>query len=81
MTTWRGGDSLKVGNWIVDKDEALQVSGGCEPLDDPLHDPLALPRQQMCILCPVVEALVLPMLGIQAHRDGRVTVRGVASDH
>ena len=81
MTTWRGGDSLKVGNWIVDKDEALQVPGGCEPLDDPLHDPLAPQRRQMPTLRPVVEALLLAMLGIQAHREGRVTVRGVTSDH
>jgi hypothetical protein len=39
------------------------VSGGCEPLDDPL----APQRRQMRILCPVVEALVLAMLGNQAH--------------
>jgi hypothetical protein len=57
------------------------VSGGCEPLHDPLHDPLAPPRRQVRILCPVVEALVLAMLDIQAHPDGRVPVRGVASDH
>jgi hypothetical protein len=53
---------VEVGDPIVDKDEALQVSGGCEPLHDPLHDPLAPPRGQVRILCPVVEALVLAML-------------------
>jgi hypothetical protein len=47
MTTWRGGDSLEVGDLIIDEDEALQVSGGCEPLDDPL----APQRRQMRILC------------------------------
>jgi hypothetical protein len=82
MTTRRGGDSLKVGDPIVDKDEALQVSGGCEPLHDPLHDPLAPPRRPMRILCPVVEALVLAMLGIQAHPgSGRAIRTGLVSDH
>jgi len=86
MTTRRGGDSLKVGNWIVDKDEALQVSDGCEPLDDPLHDPLHDPlapqRRQMPTLRPVVEALVLAMLGIQAHPgSGRAIRTGLVSDN
>jgi hypothetical protein len=66
---------VEVGDPIVDKDEALQVSGGCEPLDDPIHHPLAPPRRQMCILCPVVEALVLPMLDIQAHPGPGRTLR------
>ena len=58
---------MEVGDRIVDKDEAPQVSGGCEPLDDPLHDPLAPPRGQVRILCPVVDALVLAMLEGHTH--------------
>jgi hypothetical protein len=48
---WRG--KVEIGDRIVDKDEALQVSGGCEPLDDLL----ASQRRQMRVLCPVVETL------------------------
>jgi hypothetical protein len=48
---------VEVGDPIVDGDEPLEVSGGFEPL----HDPLAPPCRQMRILCPVVEALVLAM--------------------
>jgi hypothetical protein len=57
------GTVVEVGDPIVDKDEALQVLGGCEPLDDPL----APPRRQVRILCPVVEVFVLAMLDIHAH--------------
>ena len=78
MTTWLGGKSVEVGDPIVDKDEALQVSGGCEPL----HDPLAPQRRQERILCPVVEALVLSMLDIPAHPGpGRAIRTGLVGDH
>ena len=46
---------MEVGDLIVDKDEALQVPGGCGPLDD-LLVPL---RRQMRILRPIVEAHVV----------------------
>jgi hypothetical protein len=64
----------------VDKDEVLQVSGGFEPLDNPL----APPRRQVRILCPVVEALVLAMLDIHAHPGpgpGRAIRTGLVGDH
>ena len=68
---------MEVGNGIVDKDEALQVSGGCAPLDDPL----APQRRQMRILCPVVETLMLAMLGNQAHPGpGRAIRTGLVGD-
>jgi hypothetical protein len=41
---------VEVGDPIVDKDEALQVSGGFEPM---LHDLIAPPRRQMRILRPI----------------------------
>ena len=61
----------------MDKDEALQVSGGYGPLDDPLA-PLG---RQMRILCPVVEALVLAMPEGQAHPGpGRAIRTGLVGD-
>jgi hypothetical protein len=53
------------GDWIVDGDEALELSGGFEPL----HDPLSPPHRQVRSLRPVVKSLVLAMLDSQAHRD------------
>jgi hypothetical protein len=50
---WRG--KVEIGNRIVDKDEALQVSGGCEPLDG-LR---STQRRQMRILRPVFSARLL----------------------
>ena len=41
---------MKVGDRIVDGDEALEMYGGFEPL----HDRLAPPRRQMRIVRPVV---------------------------
>ena len=71
------GTVAEVGDLIVDKDEALQVSGGCGPLDDPLA-PL---RRQIRILCRAVEALVLSMLDIQAHsHPGRAIRTGLVGD-
>jgi len=54
---------VEVCDRIVDGDEPLKVSGGFEPL----HDPLSSPCRQMRILRPVVEALVLSVLEIHAH--------------
>lgn len=69
---------MEVGDWIVDGDEPLEVSGGFEPL----HDPLSPPRQQVRILCPVVEALVLAMLEIHAHPGpGRAIGTELVGDH
>ncbi len=69
---------MEVGDPIVDGDEALQVSSGCEPL----HDPLAPPRRQARILCPVVEALVLAMLDIHAHPGPGSAIRTwLVGDH
>jgi hypothetical protein len=54
------------------------VTGGCGPLDDPL----APQRRQVRILCPVVEALVLAMLDIQAHPGPGSAIRtGLVGDH
>ena len=69
---------MEVGDPIVDQDEALQVSGGCEPM---LHDPLVPPHRQMRILRPVVEALVLAMRDIQApSHPGRAIRTGLVGD-
>ena len=48
----------QVGDWIVNSDEAQYVTGGFEPL----HDPLTPPRRLMRILRPIVEPFVLAML-------------------
>ena len=72
------GKSVEVGDPIVDGDEALEVSGGFEPF----HDPLAPQRRKVRILCPVVEALVLAMLDIQAHPGPGSALRtGLVGDH
>ena len=57
------GEVIKVGDGVMNRDEALKMAGGFEPL----HDPLSSPGWLMLILGAIVEPLVLTMLEFHAH--------------
>ena len=56
------GEVIKVGDGVMNRDEALKMAGGFEPL----HDPLSSPGWLMLILGAIVEPLVLTMLEFHA---------------
>jgi len=57
------GEVIKVGDGVMNRDEALKLADGFEPL----HDPLSSRGWLMLILGAIVEPLVLTMLEFHAH--------------